>query len=180
MMIAIIPAKGHSKRLHNKNMSILNGRPMLDYTINYARTSKQIAEIYVSTEDEGIETYCLRRGLNVIRRTPDLCGETPIIDVYRHAFRQIDDGHIAAIVGLQPDHPDRKLNLDGVIAKFLEEDLDHLFSKESDEQKNGAHYILSRAVLLGQAPKKDAYVYDHCTNVHTKEDLEQASLNLAD
>ena len=179
MIIAIIPAKGQSNRLPNKNMSVLNGQPMLHYTINYANTSAKVSKTYVSTEDEIIANYCLRRGVAVIRRSNDLCGETPIIDVYRHAFGQIDNGDITAIVGLQPDHPDRKLALDGVLSKFLDEELDHLFSKESEEQKNGAHYILSRAVLLGKTPKKSAYVYDDCTNVHTKEDLEQATSNLA-
>ena len=39
MIIAVIPAKGHSKRLPNKNMQIINGVPLIEYTINYVKKS---------------------------------------------------------------------------------------------------------------------------------------------
>ena len=41
MIIAIIPAKGYSKRLQNKNMRLLLGKPMLQYAIDYAKQSKR-------------------------------------------------------------------------------------------------------------------------------------------
>ena len=37
MIIAIIPAKCGSKRLPNKNMAILNGQPMINYSIEYIK-----------------------------------------------------------------------------------------------------------------------------------------------
>ena len=180
MIIGIIPAKGQSSRLPNKNMSLINGRPMLEYTIEYARQSTRLSKLYVSTEDEAIAAHCRHIGVDVIKRDNSLCGETPIIDVYRDAFRKLSDITIDVIVGLQPDHPDRKLNIDEVIKKFEEDNADQLISKEADGTKNGAHYILSKAVLEGAEPEDITVVIDDCTNVHFAEDLEKASQNLED
>ena len=99
MIIGIIPAKGHSSRLPHKNMSLINGRPMIEYTINYAKQSKYLSKLYVSTEDETIAAYCRNIGVDVIKRDISLCGETPIIDVYRDAFRQLSHTKIDVIVG---------------------------------------------------------------------------------
>lgn len=178
MIIGIIPAKGQSSRLPNKNMSLVNGRPMLEFTIDYAKQSTRLSKLYVSTEDEAIAAHCRYIGVEVIKRVSSLCGETPIIDVYRDAFRQLTDIKIDIIVGLQPDHPDRRLNIDEVIQKFQYENVDQLISTEPDGTKNGAHYILSKAVLEGGEPKDISVVVDDCTNVHFAEDLEKVSQNL--
>ena len=178
MIIGVIPAKGQSSRLPNKNMSLINGRPMIEFTIDYAKQSRRLSKLYVSTEDEAIAAHCRHVGVDVIKRDGTLCGETPIIEVYRDAFRQLNDITIDLIVGLQPDHPDRTLNIDEVIQKFQDESVDQLISKESDGTKNGAHYILSRAVLEGAEPKDISIVIDDCTNIHFAEDLEKASQNL--
>ena len=178
MIIGIIPAKGQSSRLPNKNMSLINGRPMLEFTIDYAKQSTRLSKLYVSTEDATIAAHCRHIGIDVIKRDSSLCGETPIIDVYRDAFRQLSDIAIDVIVGLQPDHPDRTLNIDEVIQKFQDESVDQLISKEQNGTKNGAHYILSKAVLEGAEPKDISVVIDDCTNVHFAEDLEKVSQNL--
>ena len=123
---------------------------------------------------------CQRNKFVVVTQSSSLCGETPIIDVYRDAFRKLSHIKIDVIVGLQPDHPDRKLNIDDVIKKFEEDNAEQLISKEADGTKNGAHYILSKAVLEGAEPKDISIVIDNCTNVHFAEDLEKASRNLKD
>lgn len=179
MIIAVIPAKGQSNRLPNKNMSDINGRPMLDFTIEYARGSKLISNVYVSTEDAVIAEHCKRLGVDVISRDASLCGETPIIDVYRDAYTQLDDSDIDALVGLQPDHPDRVLAIDEVIDQFIDRKVEQLISTEADGTKNGAHYILSKKVLLGKDPDDILSVVDDCTNVHFTQDIEKAAHNLA-
>ena len=42
MIVVIIPAKGDSSRLPNKNMILLNDKPLINYTIDYANNSKLI------------------------------------------------------------------------------------------------------------------------------------------
>ena len=49
--IAIIPARGGSKRIPRKNIRIFNGRPMLEWSVRAPKTSRQFDEIMVRTED---------------------------------------------------------------------------------------------------------------------------------
>ena len=180
MIVIVIPAKGHSTRLPNKNMSVLNGRPMLDYAIDDALVSHKADKVYVSTDDDAIATHCATRGVDVIRRPESLGGDVPIIEVYRHALTKMSDGaKVKVLVGLQPDHPDRDISVDQALERFAQADADVLNSTEIDGTKNGAHYVLSRHLLDGGQPRRQVTVVDHCTNVHFAADLEQAGVRLA-
>ena len=60
--------------------------------------------------------------LNVktIQRSEDLCGETPIIEVYKDAFKKLHHLHIKFLIGLQPDFiSDRNLKLDQIIINLM-------------------------------------------------------------
>jgi len=50
-IIAIIPARGGSKGIPRKNIKLLNGKPLISYTIAAAKQSKHIDRVIVSTED---------------------------------------------------------------------------------------------------------------------------------
>lgn len=179
MIIAIIPAKNNSRRLKKKNMVNVLGKPMIYHTIKYAKKSKSLDKIVVSSESKKIINFAKKNNLITIKRPTRLCGETPIIDVYRHAYKILKKKYkIHCIVGLQPDHPDRKLSADRVIKKFKKKKLDFLYSKDKLRNKNGAHYILSKKVLEGSQPKKTSFVVDNCTNVHIKKDLINVRKNL--
>ena len=52
MIIAVIPAKSGSLRLKNKNIKILNKKPMIYWSIKYAKKSKLLDKIYVSTNSK--------------------------------------------------------------------------------------------------------------------------------
>ena len=60
MIVAVIPAKGGSKRLPKKNMYLINGKPLLEYTVKYIEKSKLIDKFYVSTDNEDIVSYCIQ------------------------------------------------------------------------------------------------------------------------
>lgn len=176
--IAVIPAKGQSSRLPNKNMYPLNGQPMLQYTIDYALECSDIDNVYISTEDENIEKYCSLKGLNVIKRPEALCGDTPIFDVYVHAYNYINDTGMKILYGLQPDHPDRRRNPTEILNIFKDCELDILFSSDAAGAKNGAHYILKREILEGKTPERVQTIIDDCTNIHYMDDAKTAAKNL--
>ncbi|MCF8482207.1 MAG: hypothetical protein K9H25_17420 [Rhodospirillum sp.] len=181
MYIVVIPAKGQSGRLSNKNMRSLLGRPMLDYTIDAASRWPGVepGTIYVSTDSDDIAAHAEARGIGVIRRAPSLGGETPIIEVYRHAWARLGHPPVRALIGLQPDHPDRRLTISETITAFEADGADMLVSTEADGTKNGAHYIVSLPVLKGAEPRSKTVLVDDCTNVHHVEDLEKAEAWLA-
>ncbi len=177
--IGVIPAKGGSSRLPNKNMADLLGRPMLDYTVLAAKESRRLGALYISTDSDEVAAHAQSLGVPVIRRGAELAGDAPIIAVYRHAWESLGRPALTAVVGLQPDHPDREVTIDAAIDAFEAAKADMLVSTEADGTKNGSHYIVSLAVLEGAEPRAKHVVVDDCTNVHYQADLDRAAARLA-
>lgn len=179
MIVIVIPAKGQSSRLENKNMALLGGRPMLGYTIDWARQSALADAVYVSTDSDEIADYAEAQGVAVIRRPSSLGGDVPIIEVYRHAVRSILDGErVEIVVGLQPDHPDRDVTVDETVELLRREGADRVMGKQADGQKSGAHYVLTRYFVDTGESRRDAVIIDDCTNVHFEADLQRAERRL--
>lgn len=181
VIVVVIPAKGQSRRLANKNMIMVNGRPMLHYTIEEARRSKRATRVYVSTDSDTIAEYAEGQGIPMIRRPESLGGETSVMDVYRHAVEIIeaDTGEaVSILIGLQPDHPDRDVGVDDALGMFEHEGADRLMSEDACGSHNGSYYILSRHFLETDESRKDIVLIDNCTNVHYREDLDRAAERL--
>lgn len=180
MIIVLIPVKGHSNRLPNKNMIDLNGRPMIDYAIDQSLASKRAGAVYVTTDSDAIAAHAKARGVGVIRRPETLGGETPLVAVFRHALEVIGDPAITVVVGVQADHPDRTIAVDDAIAAFEAggSECDLLASEEPSGKHSGAHYILSRRYVETGECRKKVVIVDDCTNVHTVEDLACAAARL--
>lgn len=180
MIVIVVPAKGGSNRLPNKNMTPINGRPMLDFALDDAKASARAAAVYISTDSDAIAAHAATRGIPVIRRPESLGGEVPILEVYRHALAHMPDGDkVQILVGLQPDHPDRDLTVDETIAILEREKVDRVMSKDAKGEKNGAHYVLTRHFVDTGESRKDITLVDDCTNIHFAADLERAAARLA-
>lgn len=78
--IAIIPARGGSKRLPKKNVLDFLGRPIIEWTIDAAIESAVFDRIVVSSEDESILEIASRSGCNVDKRPPLLATDTATVD----------------------------------------------------------------------------------------------------
>ena len=146
MFVIIIPAKNWINRLPNKNMALLNGRPMLDYAIDHALASERAGDIYVTADSDLIEAHSAGRGIQVIRRPESLGGDTPMVDVLNHAIDEINP-EISVVVSVQPDHPDRTKSIDEAIRRDLARRSRPLAQQESSGIKNGAHHIMSMSYL---------------------------------
>jgi pseudaminic acid cytidylyltransferase len=80
--IAIIPARGGSKRLPRKNILDFLGRPIIAYTIDAAHCSERFERVVVSTEDAEIATVAERCGAVVAWRSPELSSDSAgVVDV---------------------------------------------------------------------------------------------------
>ena len=64
-ILAIIPARGGSKRLPKKNIMELAGKPLIAWTIEAAFNSQYIDEVVVTTDDQAIIEVAERYGANV-------------------------------------------------------------------------------------------------------------------
>jgi pseudaminic acid cytidylyltransferase len=71
--IAIIPARGKSKRIPRKNLRQFLGRPVISYPIAAAKQSGLFERVIVSTEDDEIAKLSISLGAEVpFRRSPEL------------------------------------------------------------------------------------------------------------
>lgn len=108
-VLAVIPARGGSRRLPAKNMRPLAGIPLVGRTINHAKDAK-LQHIAVSSDDEVTLIYARQQGAFAIERPPEISqGETPPIWNVRHAMKVLS-GHLDVryIVYLQPTSPFRR------------------------------------------------------------------------
>jgi N-acylneuraminate cytidylyltransferase len=108
--IAVIPARGGSKRFPRKNIAPLAGRPLLSYSIEAARRAATVDGVYVSTEDDEITEIAERYGASVPYRRPDsLAGDhVTADDVVAHMVRFLQEQRqldIAIVVLIQPTSP---------------------------------------------------------------------------
>ncbi|TRX13484.1 acylneuraminate cytidylyltransferase family protein [Flavobacterium gawalongense] len=138
--IAIIPARGGSKRLLNKNILKLGAIPLLVHSILYAKANSKIIDaIYVSTNDEGIKKIAQEYGVQVIDRPEYLSGEfEPTLTALQHALEVIEDSTVENVILLQPTNPLRPENLlQEAFERYRMTDSDSLFTVTRNHQKLG-------------------------------------------
>lgn len=76
-VVAVIPARGGSKRLPNKNILPLAGKPLIHWTIQAAKDSHYIDEIIVSTDCEKIQAVAEQAGVSIPSLRPlELASDT--------------------------------------------------------------------------------------------------------
>ncbi|WP_299367882.1 acylneuraminate cytidylyltransferase family protein [Winogradskyella sp.] len=137
--IAIIPARGGSKRIPNKNIIGFGDLPLIAHSINYAKRNFHIVEdIYVSTDDRDIKKAAIDFGAKVIDRPEVLSGDlVPTISVLKHALDNIEE-KIETMILLQPTNPLRpKKLLEDVYKIYSENNLSSLFTVSRDYKKLG-------------------------------------------
>ena len=106
-IIALIPARGGSKRVPGKNVRPLAGHPMLYYTIAAARQSGIFSGIYVSSDDPRILYMAELRGATPVERPPEFATDTsPDIEWIDHFFGA-QDVKADAFAILRPTSPFR-------------------------------------------------------------------------
>jgi len=137
--IAIIPARGGSKRLPQKNIKLVGGIPLLAHSIIYAKlNSDLIDEIYVSTDDASIKKIALQFGAKVIDRPANISGDyEPTVFALKHVLQNI--GHdVENVVLLQPTNPVRPENLlKQAFEIFKKESCSSLFTVSRNHKKFG-------------------------------------------
>jgi CMP-N-acetylneuraminic acid synthetase len=111
-ILGVIPARGGSKGIPNKNLTLLGGRPLLAYTADAVTDSTLLTRTIVSTDDARIADCARSMGLDVpFMRPPALAGDdVPMLPVLQHALETLEaDGFTADIVVLlQPTSPLRR------------------------------------------------------------------------
>lgn len=107
-LVAVVPARGGSKGIPRKNMTMLAGRPLIDHTLYAAKTVNFFDDIIVSTDDVEIADFSKRAGCSVHQRPQHLATDSSrvvdsVLDV-AHS-RQLDAATLVMV--LQPTSPFR-------------------------------------------------------------------------
>lgn len=110
-ILALISARGGSKRLPGKNIRILGGRPLIVWSTNVAKEIPEICDILVSTDDPVIADVARKAGARVPWLRPEaLATDTATsVDVCLHALDWYEDenGKVDGLLLLQPTSPFR-------------------------------------------------------------------------
>ncbi len=121
--LAIIPARGGSKRLPRKNILDLNGKPLIAYSIEAGLKSKYIDKMVVSSDDDEILAVSKKYGAQLIKRPEVLASDTATtFDALKHTIDNIEKYDY--IVLLQSTSPLRT-------EKYIDEAIELLASKEA-------------------------------------------------
>ena len=181
--LVIIPAKMDSTRVKNKNLRIIAGQTLLEHSLDYAMKSKYTID---------------NKELHIVKRDKEYMGEREVADVYVNVIQndiynpdqhsgikengsilREDLKNVTHIVGVQPDHPDRKVDLDTLLEYAVQNKYDDLFTVDNKGTRNGSVRIMKKEfVESGEISRRVGSYVDNCTNVHSEQDLIDAEANI--
>ena len=187
-ILGIIPARGGSKGVPGKNIKLLNGKPLLQYTSEIALESKFLTDVILSSDDNQIIKVAKSLGIQVPFLRPEELAQdtTPTIDVIIHALRWYENQAIFfdAVCLLQVTSPFRTVAfLDQAIEKFIASGCDSLVSVQKVPHEYNPHWtfevnpegnlkiatgedqIISRRQELPEAYHRDGSIYIMKTEV---------------
>lgn len=129
-IVCIIPARGGSKTIHDKNIKLLMGKPLITYAIKAALHSKVTNKVIVSTDSEKILRISKKCGAEVPFLRPKKLAKdnTPDLPVFQHAIRYLEreQGYCPdIIVHLRATTPFRTGNdIDIAVRKLIKKNAD--------------------------------------------------------
>ena len=146
MAIAIVPARGGSKRIPRKNVREFLGKPILQTTLEQIQNSKYFTEVIVSTDDQEISSLARSAGVRVLSRSADLGGDfVTTLEVISNAVSMLslgESGQQEIVVCIYPVTP--LLDFSHVIeaGKILENEEDcFVFAAQELTQVNRGFYF---------------------------------------
>ncbi len=181
----IIPARGGSKRLPRKNIQLLLGRPMIDYSIAAGLGSRFVGagNVYVSTDDAEIADIARASGAQVIARPPELARDDVWTEpVIQHAVQVLeqDGSPIDIVIWMNACAPEvQASDIDHAVERLLKENLREVFAV--DEQLRSTSIVRAvrrEALFQGRLSVKCAVMILPYVDIHYQEDLKKAEARL--
>lgn len=110
--LGIILARAGSVGLANKHLRLLDGRPVISYTLEHARRAKRLTRVCVTTDCPIIRRFAVAEGFDAIERPAHLAtGDASVQDVMLHAMHEVERRdpafHADALVTLYGNVPIR-------------------------------------------------------------------------
>jgi len=179
MIVAVIPARGGSKRLPGKNLAPLLGRPLLGWVIDAALASGYLTKdrLVVSSDDPGVLDFARTAGVVALPRPVDLAGDDVWTEpVLRHAVEswEADRGTRADVVlWLNASVPEvTPAHIAACIDRLIEGGFREVMTVDAEGVLTSAARAMVRDALDQRAlSAAAATVPGHFIDIHTAADL---------
>lgn len=132
-VIAVIPARGGSKRVPRKNALPIGGKPLVVHTIEHALAASSVDEVIVSTDDAEVAEISRRAGATVVMRPAELAVDTATSEsALFHVLndrKAVEQNDPELVVFLQCTSPARRRgDIDAAVQTLREQNADSLLS----------------------------------------------------
>ena len=192
-VLVIIPARGGSKGVPQKNIKLLGGKPLIAHAIECALGSKKASKIVVSTDDDAIASAVNQYPIEVVKRPSELAeDDSNVVTAVTYTYDYLKED-FDAIVLLQPTAPlrtsadldavidllEKNKNADGVISVVPMDDVHPARMYDLNETQHLVPLIENGETLRRQDLKPVYYRNGCFYAVRTKAFYEQQSFMVA-
>lgn len=130
-IVGEIPARLGSKRIVQKNLRLLNGKPLITYAINAAKQAKTLSEIYVNSESDVFGDIAKVNGVRFYKRRSELAEDHIVSDQFNYDF--LKNVKTDILVMINPVSPlVSGKDIDAVVNYFLEKEFDTAISVKEE------------------------------------------------
>jgi len=177
-IVAVIAARGGSKRLKHKNIYPLFDKPMLAWAIEACQRSKYICDVLVSSDDSNILSVADEFNAICIDRPSDLSDDfTPKMEVIRHAdkwYKQNYNIEVDIVISVQANSPELNTkDIDDGVEMLLENSLYEVISVGKDMIQNASFRVIKQSSLYNTFLSAHiGVIVNQCIDVHTLDDVE--------
>lgn len=131
-IIAMIPARTGSKRLPLKNLSLLNGRPLISYAVEAAKDANIFDRIVINSESRIFEKIANRYGVDFYKRLPKLASSQAKSDDVVYDF--VKNNPCDIVVWVNPTSPlQAGQDLRKIVTYFIHQKLDSLITVKNEQ-----------------------------------------------
>ena len=186
-ILVIIPARGGSKRLKNKNLLKIRNIPMIVRCALETKKSKYVDNVYVSSESSKILNICEKNDIDIIKRPMNLSKDhVEKQEVIAHAVKALKKKlKPKIVVSLQPNSPQfNHKDLDKGLKFFVKhqntkDQINELISINKNNIQNGCFRIMKlKTVFQKTLSTKVAILITNYIDVHDLADFRKAKKKL--
>jgi CMP-N-acetylneuraminic acid synthetase len=151
-ILIVLPIRGNSKRLKNKNILLIRNKPMFLFVIDNIKKSKNNIRIVISTEDRTIKNLCKKNKIEFINRPKNLSlDNVEKQDVIVHVTKYLsnkENYYPKIVISLQVNTPQVNYrDLDKAIRFFkkifIKKKIKEVFAIDQNNLQNGAFRIMT-------------------------------------
>ena len=180
--IAIIPARGGSKRIHGKNLRPFMGKPIIDYSIEAAKACSRFDTIAVSTDDQVIAAHAAEHGVTVLWRPASICDDVSgTDDVMRYHMTRLQVFDLACCIYATAPFISQWNLCSGLDLLQSSGEIDYVFAMGVDPNQDAAQWYWGRTSawvnkkhFIGERSRMFQIQADRHCDINTPEDWQRA------